>query len=48
MAKRSAEGVGCITIHPGFQGVYLNPWVLQAAYIILTANTMEKVPLKDH
>ena len=32
MAKRSAEGVGCIILHPGFQSVCLNPWVLQTAY----------------
>ena len=32
MAKRLAEDVGCITLHPGFQAVCLNPWVLQTAY----------------
>ena len=30
--KTSSEGVGCITLHPGFQGVCLNPWVLETAY----------------
>ena len=27
--KTSSEGVGCITLHPGFQGVC---WVLETAY----------------
>ena len=30
--KKSSEGVECITQHPGFQSVCLNPWVLQTAY----------------
>ena len=30
--KTSSEGVGCITLLPGFQGVCLNPWVLETAY----------------
>ena len=32
MAKRSSEEVECITLHPGFQTVCLDPWVLQTAY----------------
>ena len=32
MNKRSTEEVGCITLHPGFQSVCLNTWVLQTAY----------------
>ena len=28
-ADTSSEGVGCITLHPGFQGVC---WVLETAY----------------
>ena len=32
MAKRSSAGVGCIILHPGFQSVCLDPWVLQTAY----------------
>ncbi|XP_071828109.1 uncharacterized protein [Apostichopus japonicus] len=26
------EGAACITLHPGFEAVCLNPWVLQTAY----------------
>ena len=30
--KITIEEVGCITLHPGFQSVCLNQWVLEAAY----------------
>ena len=30
--KKSPEEVGCIILHPGFQNVCLNPWVLETAY----------------
>lgn len=30
--KKSPEGVECITLHPGFQSVCLDPWVLETAY----------------
>ena len=30
--KISSAAVGCITLHPGFQTVCLDPWVLQTAY----------------
>ena len=26
------ENIKCITQHPGFEGVCLNPWVLETAY----------------
>ncbi len=29
---RSRESIHCITEHPGFDGVALNPWVLETAY----------------
>ncbi len=32
MNKISSQGVQCITLHPGFQTVCLDPWVLQTAY----------------
>ncbi|XP_071837202.1 uncharacterized protein [Apostichopus japonicus] len=28
------EGAACITLHPGFEAVCLNPWVLQTAYYV--------------
>ncbi|PIK43233.1 hypothetical protein BSL78_19924 [Apostichopus japonicus] len=28
------EGATCITLHPGFEAVCLNPWVLQTAYYV--------------
>ena len=33
--KKEAEEVHCITIHPGFQSVCLDVWVLQTAYFSL-------------
>ncbi len=34
--KTTSEGVGCIVLHPGFQNVCLDPWVLlQTAYLLL-------------
>ncbi len=30
--KKSLDEVGCITLHPGFQNVCLDPWVLETAY----------------
>ena len=30
--KKSPEGVGGITLHPVFQSVCLNPWVLETTY----------------
>uniref|UniRef100_T1ILK0 Uncharacterized protein n=1 Tax=Strigamia maritima TaxID=126957 RepID=T1ILK0_STRMM len=30
--KCKEENISCITNHPGFEGVCLNPWVLQTAY----------------
>ena len=32
MLTADGVNVGCITLHPGFAGVCLNPWVLQTAY----------------
>ena len=29
---KSPEVMGCIILHPGFQNVCLNPWVLETAY----------------
>ena len=31
-AKKELENVQCITLHPGFQSVCLDVWVLQTAY----------------
>ncbi|XP_071831904.1 uncharacterized protein [Apostichopus japonicus] len=28
------EGATCITLHPGFEAVCLNPWVQQTAYYV--------------
>jgi len=28
----ASEEVTCMTQHPGFDGIALNPWVLQAVY----------------
>ncbi len=44
MNKMSPEGVGCITLHPGFQSVCLNPWVLQTAMY----KVMVQMLLKEH
>ena len=33
--KKQSEGVDCITLHPGFQSVCLDVWVLQTAYYSL-------------
>ena len=30
--EKSPEGLGCITLRPGFQSVSLDPWVLETAY----------------
>ena len=30
--KMSAEGISCITFHPGFKSVCLDIWVLQTAF----------------
>ena len=32
ISEANDSAVTCITGHPGFEGVFLNVWVLQAAY----------------